>query len=96
MNFDKSNGTSLASSVIEGDSDGGGSSHIIDGVSTKQLIRKLKEKSKIYLFHKFMQRFAILYYGKVVLSLVMILSIMCNTLFSLGYVALLCTLMYKN
>ena len=43
-----------------------------------------------------MQRFANIYYGKLVLALVIILSIMSNTLFSLGYILVLYVLMFKT
>jgi hypothetical protein len=43
-----------------------------------------------------MTKFSHIYYSKLVLGLVVILSIMSNTLFSLGYIIVLCLIMYEN
>ena len=53
-------------------------------------------ESKLLLSSKMIQKFAILYYGKVVWSLVIILVVMSNSLFSLGYIILVCILMFAN
>jgi hypothetical protein len=60
---------------------------------------KLKElllKSRRYRFYKTMQRMSNIYYSKLMIMMIMILSILSNTLFSLGYILLLCSVMYLS
>lgn len=74
----------------------GGAAKQENDLKVKELVRGLLKKSLVHSFYKSMQRFANIYYGQLVVSLVIILSIMSNTLFSLGYVVVLCLLMYQN
>lgn len=60
------------------------------------MIRELVRRSSVFGFQQSMQRFANVYYGKLVVSLVVILSIMSSTLFSLGYVIVVCLMMYAS
>ena len=59
-------------------------------------MKRLLQESWTYKFYKFMQEFANIYYSKLVLSLVLILSLLSNTLFSLGYIVVLCVIMYNS
>ena len=56
----------------------------------KSVMRRLLNKSWVYKTYKALQRFSVIYYGKFVLSLVLILSVLSKTFFSLGYIIVLC------
>jgi len=43
-----------------------------------------------------MQRFLNVYYSKIMVAMIIILSILSNSVFSLGYVIILCILMFYN
>lgn len=58
-------------------------------------IQKLKALSLSYRFYKFGQGFCTVYYPMIMICLILILSIMASTLFSLGYVTGVCYLMYS-
>ena len=49
-----------------------------------------------YQFYRAFERFLNLYYSKIMVSMIMILSIMSNTLFSLGYIFMLSNIMFKS
>lgn len=59
-------------------------------------MRRLLDKSLTYKFYKFAQTFANVYYSKLLTSLVLILAIMSSTLFSLGYIVVLCIIMHNS
>ena len=67
-----------------------------DEFKVKNLIKKILHEQYMYRFYKLMQRFANIYYSKIMLNSILILSIMSNTLISLGYIIVLCVMMYSN
>lgn len=67
-----------------------------DEYKPTNVLKQLLNSSQLYRVYKQLQRFANIYYSMMVLSLVIILSIMSNTLFSLGYIIVLSIMMFKN
>jgi hypothetical protein len=67
----------------------------LDNLKPKNLLKQILNSSQLYRVYKQLQRFANIYYSMMVLSLVIILSIMSNTLFSLGYIIVLSVMMFK-
>ena len=57
-------------------------------------IKNLLLTSRRYRFYKMMQRMSNIYYSKLMVMMIMILSILSNTLFSLGYILLLSCVMF--
>jgi hypothetical protein len=43
-----------------------------------------------------MQSIANIYYSKIIVNMILIISVMSKSLFSLGYIIILCILMYSN
>ena len=62
----------------------------------KETIDEVLSHSKRYNFYKFSERFALLYYPKVMVFLIMSLAIMSNTVFALGYILLLSVMMFSS
>ena len=50
----------------------------------------------MYRISETIENYATVYHGKVVICLVLVLSVLTNSLFSLGYIILACFLTYKN
>ena len=57
------------------------------------MIEELKNQSRVHLVYKSLQRVCNIYYPSLMLCVILILSIMSSTLFSLGYILALCYLM---
>ena len=68
--------------------------NIPDDMNSK--LKELLLTSRRYRFYKMMQRMSNIYYSKLMVMMIMILSILSNTLFSLGYILLLCSVMYLS
>jgi hypothetical protein len=49
-----------------------------------------------YNLYKLMQSIANIYYSKIIVNMILIISVMSKSLFSLGYIIILCILMYSN
>jgi len=67
---------------------------IPDDMNTK--LKDLLLTSRRYRFYKTMQRVSNIYYSKLMVMMIIILSILSNTLFSLGYIMLLCCVMFLS
>lgn len=62
----------------------------------QETIEGIMSHSRLYRFYKMMQRIANVYYGKFMVVMIIILSIMANTIFSLIYIILLSLLVFYN
>jgi hypothetical protein len=59
-------------------------------------LKDILQTSWKYSLYKAMQRGANIYYSKLMVMMIMILSILSNTLFSLGYIMLVCCVMFLS
>ena len=108
MNLEQGEGDERGSTLLNASSPGQGADlttsidieKIMRGDSVVRpievLVKQILTQSWRYHFYKVMTKFSQIYYSKLVLGLVVILSIMSNTLFSLGYIIVLCLIMYEN
>ena len=60
------------------------------------LMREIQNKSMKYRFYKFLLRLSNLWFSKMTVSGVLLLSILSNTMFSLGLIFIVCVLMFYN